>query len=141
MGSVNNKSKPKDAPGGTLESVRLDVWLNVACLFKTRSQAKTACENRQVSVNGQTVKPHHKLQVDDEIEFIRADWPRVLLVKGLRSKPIAKAEARLLYEDVSPPRPKMDLIDRILKGPPVVREKGTGRPTKKERRAIEKLQE
>jgi len=54
---------------------------------------------------------------------------------------ILQAKARLLYEDVSPPRPKMDLIDRILKGPPVIREKGAGRPTKKERRAIEKLQE
>jgi len=117
----------------------LDVWLNVSCLFKTRSQAKSACLKGQIRINGVPGKPHSTLTTGDRLEIRQGDWPRLVIVEKLWDKPLAKVEARELYTDVTPARPKLDLIDRIMKGPPVQREKGQGRPTKRERRKIDKL--
>jgi len=122
-------------------SVRLDKWLNIACVYKTRSQATHAVDLNRVRVNGQTAKPHRNLNPGDRIEVEIGEWTRVLIVKELRDKPVSKEEARTLYEDLSPPRPEADPFHRLLRRPPVVREKGTGRPTKKERRDIERWEE
>jgi ribosome-associated heat shock protein Hsp15 len=119
--------------------VRLDKWLQVARLFKTRSQATRACTLGRVRVNGQVAKPHRLLALDDRILVEQGEWERVLVVKGLRDKPVAKAEARLLYEDQSPPRPTPDPLQRLLNKPLLLRPRGRGRPTKKERRLIDHL--
>src|SRR3954447_23456486 len=122
-------------------SVRLDKWLHVACVFKTRSQATHAVDLNRVRVNGQPVKPHRNLVLGDRIEVVQGDWTRVLVVKELRDKSVSKEEARTLYEDLSPPRPEADPFRRLLHRPPAVREKGAGRPTKKERRDIDRWEE
>ena len=49
--------------------MRLDVWLDVACLFKTRSEAKKACEGGKIDLNGQAAKPHRDIKPGDEIEI------------------------------------------------------------------------
>jgi len=54
-----------------VHELRLDVWLDVACLFKTRSDAQAACRNRKLSVNGQVAKPNRRLHVGDEIENVQ----------------------------------------------------------------------
>lgn len=119
-------------------SVRLDKWLQVARVFKTRTQATHAVDLNRVRVNGQTAKPHRNLVPGDRIEVELGDWIRVLIVKELQDKPVPKAEAAALYEDQSPPRPDADPLKRLLRRTPVLREKGAGRPTKKERRDMEK---
>jgi ribosome-associated heat shock protein Hsp15 len=119
--------------------VRLDKWLQVARVFKTRSQATHACSLGRVEVNGMPAKPHRLLSLEDRIEVSYPDWKRVLIVKQLRDKSVAKALARELYEDLSPPRPKLDLIDRIMRQGTERREKGKGRPTKRERRETDRL--
>jgi ribosome-associated heat shock protein Hsp15 len=119
-------------------SVRLDKWLQVARVFKTRTQATHAVDLNRVRVNGQTAKPHRNLAPGDRIEVELGDWTRVLIVKELQDKPVPKAEAAALYEDQSPPRPDADPLKRLLRRTPVLREKGAGRPTKKERRDMEK---
>jgi ribosome-associated heat shock protein Hsp15 len=119
-------------------SVRLDKWLQVARVFKTRSQATHAVDLNRVKVNGQTAKPHRNLTPGDRIEVELGDWTRVLVVKELRDKPVPKEEARTLYEDLGPPRPASDPVSRLLRRPPVLRERGAGRPTKKERRDMER---
>jgi ribosome-associated heat shock protein Hsp15 len=119
-------------------SVRLDKWLQVARVFKTRSQATHAVDLNRVRVNGQSAKPHKNLVPGDRIEVELGDWTRVLIVKELQDKPVPKAEAAALYEDQSPPRPDADPLKRLLRRTPVLREKGAGRPTKKERRDMEK---
>jgi len=118
-------------------SVRLDKWLHVARAFKTRTQATHACELGRVTVNCQSVKPHRHLAVGDRAEVALGDWTRLLVVKELRDRPLPKAEAAQLYEDLSPPRPVLDPLERLLRRPPAPREKGAGRPTKKERRELE----
>jgi ribosome-associated heat shock protein Hsp15 len=118
-------------------SVRLDKWLQVARMFKTRTQATHACELGRVKVNGQPAKPHRHLALGDRVEVEQGDWERILVVKELRDKPLPKADAPGLYEDLSPPRPVLDPLERLMRRPPVLRDAGAGRPTKKERRDME----
>jgi ribosome-associated heat shock protein Hsp15 len=108
-------------------------------MFKTRSQATRACTLGRVTVNGAAAKPHRALAQGDRIEVEQGEWTRVLVVRELRDRPVPKAEAAKLYEDQSPPPPPRDPLARLLRRPPVRREKGAGRPTKKERREIERL--
>ncbi len=118
--------------------VRLDKWLQVARVFKSRSQATRACQLGRVRVNGSTAKPHRSLALDDRVEVDLREWTRVLVVRELRDKPLPKAEAARLYEDLSPPRPQLDPLSRLLRAAPAKRERGAGRPTKRERRRIER---
>lgn len=119
--------------------VRLDKWLQVARMFKTRSQATRACNLGHVRVGGEPAKPHRRVALGDRIEVEKGDWTRVLEVKELRDKPVPKAMAARLYEDHSPPQPRLDPLERLMRRPPAARDRGAGRPTKRERRQIEKL--
>ena len=122
-------------------SVRLDKWLQVARMYKTRTKATDACDLGRVKVNGQPAKPHRNLAVGDRVELEQGDWERVLIVKELKDKPGPKAEAANLYEDLSPPRPVLDPLERLMRRPPVLRDAGAGRPTKKDRRDMERFGE
>ncbi len=121
------------------KAVRLDKWLQVSRAFKTRSKATKACGLSRVKVNGATAKAHRHLALDDRVEVEVGDWTRVLVVKELRDKPLPKADAPRLYEDLSPPRPLPDEFERLMRRRPAARAKGTGRPSKKERRELERL--
>jgi ribosome-associated heat shock protein Hsp15 len=86
-----------------LDTVRLDVWLDVACLFRTRSEAQRACKVGRVTVNGLPAKPHRDLRVGDEIAISRPPGRRQLVVvRALADKHLPKVEARQLYEDRTP---------------------------------------
>jgi ribosome-associated heat shock protein Hsp15 len=100
--------------------VRLDTWLDVACLFKTRSEAQKACKLGKVIVNGAEAKPHRDVKVGDEIEIQRPlQRKQLITVLALADKHIARAEARALYEDRTPkPTPEeieMRRIERIYR--------------------------
>jgi ribosome-associated heat shock protein Hsp15 len=87
----------------SVDPVRLDAWLDVACLFKTRSEAQKACKLGKVSVNGQVAKPHRSMKVGDELVINRPMGRKQLVtVLGLADKHVSKADARLLYEDRTP---------------------------------------
>ncbi len=118
--------------------VRLDKWLHAGRGFKTRTQATRACDLGRVRVNGAAAKPHRALRQGDRVEFEQGDWTRVWIVRELRDRPLPKAEAARLYEDASPPRPQPDPLDRLRRRPPVRRESGSGRPTKRDRRRLER---
>lgn len=121
--------------------VRLDKWLQVARVFKTRTLSGKACELGRVQVNGQVAKASRQVRLEDKIETQIGDWKRVLIVKDLRDKPVAKAEAATLFEDQSGPRPESDPMHRLMRRAPVTREKGAGRPTKKDRRDLQRALE
>lgn len=122
--------------------MRLDVWLDVACLFKTRSEAKRACEGGKVDVAGQTAKPHRDIKPGDEIKITRPFGRRQqIVIKGLAEQHMPKAEAKLLYEDVTP-KPSQEEIElrRMARmAAPFTRAAGAGAPDKRERRALRKL--
>lgn len=121
------------------DSVRLDKWLQVARVFKTRSQATRACNLNRVRVNDMPAKAHRNLALDDRVEIEVGDWQRVLVVRELADKPLPKAEAPRIFEDLSPPRPQPDELERLMRRRLVLREKGQGRPSKKERRQLDRL--
>ena len=86
------------------DGVRLDVWLDVACVFRTRSEAQKACRNSKVDVNGQPAKPNRRLHVGDEIVIGRPlGRKQRLKVVALADRHMPKADARKLYEDLTPP--------------------------------------
>ncbi len=122
-------------------AVRLDKWLQVARAFKTRSKATKACVLGRVKVNGQTAKAHRNLALDDRVEVEIRDWTRVLVVKELRDKTLPKAEAARVYDDQSPPKPQLSELERLLRRRPVERQRGAGRPSKRERRQLERLRD
>jgi ribosome-associated heat shock protein Hsp15 len=123
----------------TGDSVRLDRWLHVARAFKTRSQASRACSRGRVRVNSARVKAHRALRVGDRVEIERREGKRILVVLGLAERPLPKALAAALYRDESPPRPERDPDRHLRVAAPARRDAGAGRPTKRDRRKIERL--
>ncbi len=119
-------------------AVRLDKWLQVARMFKTRSQATKACQLNRVRVNGASAKAHRPLAIGDRVEVERGDWVRILVVRELADRPLPKTEAPRVYDEVGPPRPPVDPIARLRRRPAAQREPGLGRPTKKQRRELDR---
>jgi ribosome-associated heat shock protein Hsp15 len=120
--------------------VRLDVWLDVTCLFRTRSEAQKACKGGKVDVNGQSAKPHRDIRPGDEITISRPLGRRQrVIVRGLAEKHMAKSLARELYEDVTPAPSQEEIEARRmarLMGPFVTH---AGAPDKRDRRALRRL--
>ena len=125
-----------------MDSLRLDVWLDVACLFRTRSEAQAACKNGKVEVNGQPAKPHRDVRPGDMLSIRRPmGRQQKVVVKGLADKHIAKAEARELYDDISPPPTPEEIealqVARLMR--PFLRSAPTSSPDKRQRREIRRL--
>jgi ribosome-associated heat shock protein Hsp15 len=110
---------PSSESGGSssTERVRLDVWLDVACLYKTRSEAQRAVNGGKVEVNDQRVKPHRELRIGDTLTLSRPmGRKQKVVVRGLAEQHVAKAQARELYEDVTPPlSPEEQAFQQILR--------------------------
>jgi ribosome-associated heat shock protein Hsp15 len=123
------------------DTVRLDKWLYVARVYKTRSLAKRACDLGRVRVGGSLAKAHRTLVLGDTVEARVGDWQRVLVVQELRDKPLPKAEVPRLFDDQSPPRPEPSELERLLRRAPVARDRGLGRPSKKDRRELDRLRD
>ena len=122
------------------DRVRLDVWLDVACLFKTRSEAQRACQGGKVEVNGQRAKPHRELKVGDELVLARGMGRRQRVrVSGLADVHLPKAAARLLYEDTTPPPSPEELEMRRLDALARPVRFAAGSPGTRDRRAIRRL--
>ena len=121
--------------------VRLDVWLDVACVFKTRSEAQRACKGGKVLVNGDRGRPHRELRVGDQLDLsLPGNRRRRLLVASLGDTHVPKAMARTMYEDVTPPPTQeeqelRDLLRRAGPRPPANR----GAPDKRDRRTLRRL--
>ena len=122
--------------------MRLDTWLDIACLFKTRSEAQKACRGGKIDINGQTARPHREVRIGDVIEISRPFGRRQrVILRGTAEQHIAKAEARELYEDVTPP-PTPDEVEhrkmaRLVRS--MSRPTSAGAPDKRDRRALRRL--
>jgi ribosome-associated heat shock protein Hsp15 len=124
--------------------VRLDIWLDVACIFKTRSQAQNACKNGRVWVNGHRGKAHRLIRPGDEIRIhLAGGRRRIISVEELESTNVPKARARQLYEDRTPPPSPEELELRRMQrlSAPPRRAKGAGAPKKRERRELRRMKE
>jgi ribosome-associated heat shock protein Hsp15 len=122
-------------------SLRLDKWLWHARFFKSRTQASTFCVSGRIRVNGAVVnKAHYFLKPGDVLTFPKAADIRIIRIVALGTRRGPATEARTLYEDLDPP----DARSAGGTGPTTLvaeRDPGSGRPTKAERRAIDRLRE
>ncbi|MFE9425104.1 RNA-binding S4 domain-containing protein [Kitasatospora sp. NPDC006697] len=118
-------------------SVRVDAWVWAVRLAKTRSAAAGLCRAGHVRVNGERAKPAQALKVGDEVRVRQEEWDRVVIVARLLSKRVGASVAVDCYVDNSPPRPSSDPFN--LNAPVATRERGAGRPTKRERRSLDQL--
>jgi ribosome-associated heat shock protein Hsp15 len=136
------RARSEAAPHGSspAAAVRLDVFLDVSCLFKTRSEAQRACQAGRVRVNGQPGKPHRLVHAGDALEIERGfGVTQQVTIRGVEERSIPKAEARLLYEDHTP-RPSDEEValrraERVFRAA----QAAAGRPDKRQRRAIGRL--
>jgi ribosome-associated heat shock protein Hsp15 len=121
-------------------SVRLDVWLDVACLFRTRSEAQKACNGGKVDVNGQSGKPHRLVRPGDELRISRPyGRKQIVVVREVTERHVPKADARALYDDRTPAPSaeeiemrRLERIYRATMAPPRA-------PDKRERRELRRL--
>ena len=124
------------------DGVRLDVWLDVACLARTRAQAKELCDGGKVEVNEVRAKPHRMVQSGDRVRLLLGPGlHREVVVRRLAERHVPKAEARSLYEDMTPPPTPEELEERQLRrlAPPPAPPRGAGRPEKRDRRKMERV--
>jgi len=124
------------------DSMRLDVWLDVACLFKTRSEAKRACEGGKVDVNGDHAKPNRAIHEGDRIRISRGHGQvQDVIVRLLVDQHIKKSEARALYDDVTPPPTpeeiEMRRMERAYRGAA----QAAGTPDRRRRREIRRFKQ
>lgn len=113
------------------DDARVDSWLWAIRVYKTRSAATTACRAGHVRVNGDKVKAAQHIRIGDELRVRIAGFDRILIVRQLLVKRVGAPLAALAYEDRTPEREPQAALG--------LRDRGAGRPTKRERRDIDKL--
>ncbi|GAA2223740.1 hypothetical protein GCM10009851_03710 [Herbiconiux moechotypicola] len=116
------------------QSVRLDSWLWAARVYKTRTLATTACRAGHVRLNGERAKAAQAVRPGDEVRARISGFDRVLKVTGLSTKRGSASAAAEYFTDLTPPPPPRETIAAVP-----VRDRGAGRPTKRERREIDRL--
>jgi ribosome-associated heat shock protein Hsp15 len=114
--------------------------LDVACLFKTRSEALKACRTGKVSVNGQPAKAHRLLHIGDELRINRSfGLVQTVVVRTLADRHIPKTEARHLYEDLTPPPSPEEIETRRIDRQHRAAARAAGRPDKRRRRELQRF--
>lgn len=124
------------------DSVRLDVWLDVACLFKTRSEAKRACEGGKVEVNGDNAKPHRIVREGDRIRIGRGfGRSQDVIVRIAIAQHVKKSEARALYDDTTPKPTPEEIEARRIERTYRAAARAAGTPDRRRRRELRRLKE
>ncbi len=121
--------------------IRLDKWLKISRLFKTRALATRGCEDGKVKVNDQKSKPARMIKIGDKITIKRKSKYRTFDVLEIVHKSISNKDAKLLYQEKTPeiPEESKELYELLRDWDEEGKRKYKGRPTKKERRDIDKL--
>lgn len=117
-----------------MEKMRVDVWLWAVRQVKSRSLATAAARAGHVKINGVSAKASSAVRVGDEVRLRVAGFDRVLKVKALIPKRVGAPEAMKCYENITPQR-----LTNPANAAVIYRPRGTGRPTKKERRQLDAL--
>ena len=115
-------------------SARVDAWLWAVRVYKTRSAATTACRAGHVRVNGDRAKAAQPVRPGDELRVRIPGFDRILVVRQPITKRVGAVQAAAAVDDRTPPPPPRELTAFVP-----MRDRGAGRPTKRERRDIDKL--
>ena len=119
-----------DAPSST----RVDSWIWAVRLSKTRSAATAACRAGHVHVNGERAKAAQPVHIGDEVRLRNTDLERTVRVARLVAKRVGAVVAAECVIDLTPPPPPKEEVAATI-----LRDRGAGRPTKRERRDLERL--
>ncbi len=120
------------------DSVRIDKWLWAVRIFKSRSIASDACKTGKIEINNQVVKPSRSIYIDEIITVKKPPYTFKYKVKGLIGKRVSAKIAAEHVEDLTSPDELLK-VKTIQESAFFTRDRGTGRPTKKERRLIDKF--
>ena len=115
-------------------TVRVDVWIWCVRLVKTRSMATAACRGGHVRINDERVKPASVVRPGDEVRLRHGGRERIVIVRRIVRKRVGAPAAQECFTDNSPPPPPREALIPIG-----WRDRGAGRPTKRERRELERL--
>lgn len=115
--------------------MRIDQWLHAVRIATTRSDAAAACRGGHVTINGKAAKPSSSVAVGDHVEARINQRDRIVDVTQAITKRVGAAVAAGCFVDHSPPPPERDPFRPLF----AVRDRGTGRPTKRDRRQIDRL--
>jgi ribosome-associated heat shock protein Hsp15 len=135
-------------PAASADALRLDKWFWHARFFKSRSLASKFCQSGKARVNGDTIrKAHYMVRCGDTLTFPIGPQVRVVRIVALGARRGPAPEAQGLYEDLQVAAPKDEALDEKAaaaqpprpSAPPPKRDPGSGRPTKSDRRAIDRL--
>ena len=118
-----------------IDSVRVDQWLHAVRITKTRSDAAAACRGGHVRINGAPAKPSSPVKVGDHVEARVNQRDRIVDVTKVITKRVGAAIAAECFDDHSPPPPERDAFRPLF----AVRDRGAGRPTKRDRRQIDRV--
>lgn len=122
-----------------LERVRVDKWLWAVRAYKTRSAANEACASGRVRVNDEPAKAATKVKVGDVVTARRRDRTIVYEVRALLEKRVSATLAAEHINDLSPPEPARPTGDVVVEAEAARRDRGEGRPTKRDRRRLDEL--
>jgi ribosome-associated heat shock protein Hsp15 len=118
------------------ESVRIDKWMWAVRLFKTRSQATEACRKGRVEIGNLPVKPSREIRVGEIIKIRRQPINRSYKVLALSEKRMSAKLTENFLEDVTPPE-ELEIPEIQKQMNWIIRERGSGRPTKRDRRKLD----
>ena len=123
-----------------MDTIRIDKWLWAVRLFKTRTQASDACRGGKVKIDGQNVKPSREIREGEEIEVQMGIVRKKVAVKAILKNRVGAKLVENYMEDLTPTEEyeKLDMLKQLNYEK---RDRGTGRPTKKNRRDISKLKD
>ena len=122
-----------------LSRVRLDKWLWAARFFKTRAIAATAVETGKVEVNGERAKRAKQLQVGDSLRVRLGPYTHIVTVRALSEVRGSASVAATLYDETEDSKKAREVLQTQMKAAQAGSSYDRGRPTKKQRRDIEKL--
>ena len=120
---------------GVIDTVRIDQWLHAVRLTKTRADAAAALRGGHVKINGKAAKPASQVAVGDQVVAHLHRREHIVEVRRLIAKRVGAAIATECFDDHSPPPPERDELQPLF----AVRDRGAGRPSKRDRRQIDRL--
>lgn len=121
------------------EKLRIDKYLWAIRVFKTRTLASDACKAGRVKLDGNNIKPSHEVRVGEVYNVAKGIERKVLKVTGLLENRVDAKTAVMFYDDITPVEETVG-YKSMFHAPVLKRDRGTGRPTKRDRREIDDLQ-
>lgn len=121
--------------------MRLDKWLKLARIYKSREQAARACDMGRIKVNGQTAKPAKDIKVGDELVIKVQKHYRTLHIKTIPQRGLSTKDARLIYHEATPnlSPETLELMELLRQAERTSRPPAKGRPTKRDRRVLDRF--